>query len=144
MSRLRWLLPLLILIVWLGSAAPLSTLGAKLTGLQENDIAAFLPDSAESTRVQELQAECQPVESIPALLLWENSDGIDRATLGEIGERIEEATRVAEEADALAGQASPPIPSEDGEAVQAFLPLAPDLSDDLRSEERRVGKGASA
>jgi putative drug exporter of the RND superfamily len=131
MARLRWLLPLLILLVWLGSAGPLSALGAKLTGLQENDIAAFLPDSAESTRVQELQADFQPVESIPAVLLWENPDGIDRATLTEIGERIEEATRVAEEADALAGQASPLIPSEDGEAVQAFLPLEPDLSDDL-------------
>jgi RND superfamily putative drug exporter len=131
MRRARWLLPLLILLVWLGGAAPLSALGAKLTGLQENDIAAFLPDSAESTRVQELQADFQPVESIPALLLWENPDGIDRATLTEIGERIEEATRVAEEADALAGRASPPIPSEDGEAVQAFLPLSPDLGDDL-------------
>jgi RND superfamily putative drug exporter len=131
MRRARWLLPLLILLVWLGGAAPLSALGAKLTGLQENDIAAFLPDSAESTRVQELQADFQPVESIPALLLWENPDGIDRATLTEIGERIEEATRVAEEADALAGRASPPIPSEDGEAVQAFLPLSPDLGDEL-------------
>ena len=131
MSRLRWLLPALILLVWLGSAAPLSALGAKLTGLQENDIAAFLPDSAESTRVQELQAGFQPTESIPALLLWESDGGIDEATLAEIGERIEAATQVAEDADALAGAASPPIPSEDGEAVQAFLPLVPDLGDDL-------------
>src|SRR5688572_30911402 len=131
MSRLRWLLPALILLVWLGSAAPLSALGAKLTGLQENDIAAFLPDSAESTRVQELQAGFQTTESIPALLLWENSDGIDQATLAEIGERLQDATRVAEDADALAGEVSPPIPSEDGEAVQAFLPLAPDLGGDL-------------
>ncbi|TFV74962.1 MMPL family transporter [Blastococcus sp. CT_GayMR19] len=128
---LRWLLPLLILLVWLGSAAPLSALGAKLTGLQENDIAAFLPDSAESTRVQELQTSFQPTESIPALLLWESDGAVDQATLGAIGERIAEATAVAEEAGALAGEPSPPIPSEDGEAVQAFLPLAPDLSDDL-------------
>ena len=128
---LRWLLPLLVLVVWLGSAAPLSALGAKLTGLQENDIAAFLPDSAESTRVQELQAEFQPTESIPALLLWENTDGIDQATRAEIGERIAAATAVAEEADALAGEPSPPIPSEDGQAVEAFLPLVPDLSEDL-------------
>jgi RND superfamily putative drug exporter len=130
-SRLRWLLPALLLILWLGSAAPLSALGAKLTGLQENDIAAFLPDSAESTRVQELQPQFQPTESIAALLLWEDADGIDQAALGNIAERLEEATRVAQDADALVGEASPPIPSEDGEAVQAFLPLRPDLSDDL-------------
>src|SRR5687767_10993253 len=128
---LRWLLPLLVLLVWLVSAAPLSALGAKLTGLQENDIAAFLPDSAESTRVAELQVGFQPTESIPALLLWESDGAIDEGTLGAIAERVETATKVAEDADALAGPASPPIPSEDGEAVQAFLPLVPDLSDDL-------------
>ncbi|WP_448614719.1 MMPL family transporter [Modestobacter sp. URMC 112] len=128
---LRWLLPLLVLLVWVGSAAPLSALGGKLTGLQENDVAAFLPDSAESTRVQEVQAEFQPTKSIPALLLWESADGIDPATLGEIGERVGAAARVAEDADALAGEPSPPIPSEDGEAVQAFLPLDPDLGDAL-------------
>src|SRR3954469_74535 len=132
MSRLRWLLPALVLLIWLGGAAPLSALGAKLSGLQENDVAAFLPDSAESTRVQELQSRFQPTESIPALLLWENTDGIARATLATIGERIQAATDVATDADALAGDVSPPIPSQDGEAVQAFLPLRPDLSDDLR------------
>jgi putative drug exporter of the RND superfamily len=131
MRHLRWVLPLLILLVWLGSAAPLSALGAGLTDLQENDVASFLPDSAESTRVQELQSDFQPVESIPAVLLWENADGIDAATLDDIGARLQAATDVAEDADALAGPPTPPIPSADGEAVQAFLPLSPDLSNDL-------------
>jgi RND superfamily putative drug exporter len=131
MSRLRRLLPALLLIVWLGSAAPLSALGGKLTGLQENDIAAFLPDSAESTRVQELQAQFQPTESIAALLLWEDTGGIDRAALGDIEQRVQAATRVARDADALVGEVSPLIPSGDGEAVQAFLALRPDLSDEL-------------
>src|SRR5215213_5948464 len=131
MRRARWLLPLLILLVWLGGAAPLNALGAKLSGLQENDIAAFLPDSAESTRVQELQASFQPTESIPALLLWEDTGGIDDATSAAIGEKIQAATQVATDAGALAGDASPPIPSADGQAVQAFLPLSPDLGDDL-------------
>ena len=128
---LRWLLPLAVLLLWLVAAGPLNVLGAKLTGLQENDVAAFLPDSAESTRVQELQSGFQPTEAIPAVLLWETADGIDQATLAEIGERVADATQVAEEAGALAGRASPPIPSEDGEAVQALLPLSPDLGDEL-------------
>ena len=131
MSRLRWLLPALILLVWLGSAAPLSALGGKLTALQENDVAAFLPDGAESTRVQELQGDFQPVEAIPAVLLWEDPEGLDPGTLADIADRLRAAAAVAEDADALAGQVSPPIPSEDGEAVQAFVPLRPDLSDDL-------------
>src|SRR5215203_2023197 len=120
---LRWLFPLLMVLVWLGSAGPLSLLGAGLTDLQENDIAAFLPDEAESTRVQELQAEFQPVESIPAVLLWEDPDGIDQATFAAIGERVQAAVEVAEEADALAADPTPPIRSVDGAAVQVFLPL---------------------
>jgi RND superfamily putative drug exporter len=131
MSRLRWLLPALVLLLWIGSAGPLSSLGAGLTDLQENDTASFLPDSAESTRVQELQTEFQPVESIPAVLLWEDDGRIDEATLAAIGERLQAAADVAEAADALASPPTPPIPSEDGEAVQAFLPLSPDLSNDL-------------
>ena len=131
MSRLRWLLPALVLLLWLGSAAPLSALSGKLTGLQENDVAAFLPDGAESTRVQELQDDFQPVRSIPAVLLWEDPEGIDQRTRGDIAERLRAAAAVAGDADALAGEVSPPIPSEDGQAVQAFLPLRPDLSDAL-------------
>ncbi|WP_448625965.1 MMPL family transporter [Geodermatophilus sp. URMC 64] len=129
MQRLRWLLPALILLVWLGAAGPLASLQAGLSDLQENDTAAFLPDSAESTQVLELQRGFQPVQSIPALLLWESDRPIDEQTLGEITDRVQEATRIAEDAGSLAGDVSPPIPSEDGEAVQVFLPLTPDLGD---------------
>ncbi|TQN38127.1 RND superfamily putative drug exporter [Blastococcus colisei] len=127
---LRWL-PFVVLLVWLVGAGPLSILGGKLTGLQENDVAAFLPDSAESTRVQELQDGFQSEESIPAVLLWESADGVDEATLVEIGDRVAAAQRIAEDAGALAGEVSPPIPSEGAEAVQAFLPLSPDLGEEL-------------
>ncbi|GAB3320066.1 MMPL family transporter [Geodermatophilus aquaeductus] len=129
--RARWLLPLLVLLLWVGAAGPLGALSGKLTGLQENDNAAFLPDSAESTRVAELQRDFSPTEAIPAILLWEADEPLDEATLGEIGQRLEEATAVAEDAGFLAGQASPPIPSEDGLAVEAVLPLAPEIGDEL-------------
>jgi hypothetical protein len=39
--RLRWLLPALVAVAWLAAAGPLNALGARLTGLQENDNAAF-------------------------------------------------------------------------------------------------------
>jgi RND superfamily putative drug exporter len=131
MARLRWLLPALVLLLWLGAAAPLSSLGGRLTALQENDTAAFLPDSAESTRVQELQQGFSPTESIPAILLWEADGRIDDETLATIAERVEAAARTADEAGALAGRPSPPLPSEDGAAVEAVLPLTPDLGDEI-------------
>src|SRR3954465_14559174 len=114
-SVARWLLPLLVLLVWLGSAGPLSLLGAKLTGLQENDVTAFLPDSAESTRVQNLQARFQPVQPIPAALRWGSGPRIGGRTVGAVTERVRARTRTAGDADRLPGQVSPPIPSADGE-----------------------------
>ncbi len=133
--RARWLLPLVVVLLWVGAAGPLGTLSGKLTGLQENDTAAFLPDSAESTRVAELQRGFSPTEAIPAILLWEGDDPgggpLDEAALGEIAQRVEEAAAVAGEAGFLAGQPSPPIPSEDGAAVQALLPLTPEIGDEI-------------
>jgi putative drug exporter of the RND superfamily len=51
--------------------------GSRLTGLQENDNADFLPDSAESTRVAELQRRIQGEQSLPLLVVWERPEGID-------------------------------------------------------------------
>src|SRR5215218_4974924 len=110
--RARWLLPLLVLLLWIGGAGPLSALGGQLTGLQENDTAAFLPDSAESTRVRELQQGFSPTETIPTILLWESDERIDEAMLTVIAERVEAAARTAADTGALAAPPSPPIPSE--------------------------------
>src|SRR5919112_4613625 len=120
--RVRWLLPLLVVLVWIGAAGPLGVLSGKLTGLQENDTAAFLPDSAESTRVADLQQDFSPVQAIPAILLWESEGPLDAATLQAVGERAAEATRVAEDAGALAAPPSPPIPSADGAAGAGVVP----------------------
>ena len=93
MARLRWLLPALVLLLWFGAAGPLASLSGRLTGLQENDTAAFLPDSAESTQVQALQQGFSPTESIPAILLWEADGRIDEATYAAIAERVGAAAR---------------------------------------------------
>jgi RND superfamily putative drug exporter len=63
--RLRWLLPALVAVAWLAAAGPLNVVGSRLTGLQENDNAAFLPDSAESTRVAELERKFQTEQALP-------------------------------------------------------------------------------
>ncbi|MDP5184711.1 MMPL family transporter [Blastococcus sp. BMG 814] len=131
-SALRWILPAVVALLWLGLAGPLGSFSGKLAEVSENDSAAFLPDSAESTRVTELQQQFRTERTLPVVLLWESEDGaLDRAALAEAQQRVDQAAAVAEEAGALAGQPSPPIPSEDGEAVQAVLPFDPDLGETL-------------
>lgn len=129
---LRWLLPALVVLLWLGLGGPLGSFNGKLSAVQENDNAAFLPDSAESTRVTELLRRFDTERSLPVVLLWESDGGpVDAAAQAEIAQRLDRAVRIAEDADATTGEASPPIPSEDGEAVEAVLPLRPDLGDAL-------------
>src|SRR3954469_18820073 len=115
---IRWLLPALAVLVWLGLGGPLGSFNGKLGEVQQNDNAAFLPDSAESTRVSELLRGFDTERTLPVILLWESDDGpIAREPLAEIGQRLDEGGGIAEDAGPPAGEPSPPIPSADGAAV---------------------------
>jgi RND superfamily putative drug exporter len=129
---LRWLIPALVAIAWLVIAGPLGSFSGKLGEVSENDSAAFLPDSAESTQVTELSREFQSERTLPVILFWESDDGaLDPAAQAQAQQRLDEAVGIAEDAGALKGEPSPVIPSEDGAAVQAVLPFDPDLGDTL-------------
>jgi RND superfamily putative drug exporter len=129
--RLRWLLPALVALVWLAAAGPLNLLGGKLSGLQENDNAAFLPDSAESTRVGELQRGFSTQDTLPALIVWEAPGGITPEVSSAVTAKVAEISRAASASGGLVGQVSPPIPSADGKALEMVVPLRPDLGDEL-------------
>jgi len=130
-SVVRWLLPAIIALLWLGLAGPLGSYSGKLVEVQENDSTAFLPDSAESTRVTELLQEFDTERTLPVILLWESDQPLPPAAGQEAQGLVDDAVAVAEEAGALQGEASPVIPSEDGRALQAVLPFDPDLGDAL-------------
>src|SRR4051794_41834518 len=114
-SSARWLLPAIIALLWFGLAGPLGSLGGGLSDVQQNDSAAFLPDSAESTRVTELQRGFQTSRALPVILLWEGDRKLGPQQLAQVGNRLGRATTIA--GDALVGEASPPIPSKDGAAA---------------------------
>ncbi|MEU3933642.1 MMPL family transporter [Streptomyces sp. NPDC029044] len=126
--RTRRLVPLVLLLVWLGVGATLGPYAGKLGEVATNDQAAFLPRSAESTRVLDARAAFDRAETVPAVVVW-TADG-ERFTK----ERQAEAGRAVA---ALAGQPgvvgrpSPALLSDDREAIQAVVPLKPDLGDEL-------------
>ncbi|WP_327281201.1 MMPL family transporter [Streptomyces sp. NBC_01205] len=123
-----WAVPLLLLFVWLGVGATLGPYAGRLGEVATNDQAAFLPRSAESTRVVDARKPFETSASVPAVLVW-TADG-ERVT----GAQQEAATRSV---GALAGRPgiaatpSPALLSDDGQAVQAVVPLAPDLGKEL-------------
>jgi RND superfamily putative drug exporter len=129
--RLRWLLPALVAVAWVAAAGPLNAVGSRLTSLQENDNAAFLPDSAESTRVTELQGKFQSEQSLPLIIVWEQPQGITAETRRAVNDRLTEIRALLEDSDRLAGRISPPLPSQDNQALQVIAPLRTDLGEDI-------------
>jgi putative drug exporter of the RND superfamily len=121
----RALLPGVILLVSLFVVFPVAgTLSGKLSSVIENDQAAFLPDSAESTKSLELETRFAGNQDIPALIVWETRDGVSDADLAAVADAVQRINDV----DGVSGPASPPIPSEDGRAVQVVVPLPGDNS----------------
>lgn len=123
----RILVPLVLLIAWLGVGGTLGPYAGKLGEVATNDQAAFLPQSAESTRVSEEQKAFSADEALPALVVWTAKDG------GRLpADASEAATRtLASLADAgfTAGRPSPALASEDGEALEGVVPLRTDLDE---------------
>ena len=116
MARVR-LVSGLVVLFWLlvvgGIAGPYT---GRLAEVQENGNKAFLPASAESTRVAEIEAAFRDSTVIPALVVYERRDGISDADLAAIGRDVDRLRSVV----GVAGELSPPIVSEDRRAVQVF------------------------
>ena len=85
----RALLPAAVLVVSLFVVLPVAgTLGGKLSSVIENDQAAFLPDSAESTKSLELETRFAGSQDIPALIVWERKSGITDDDLAAVTEAV--------------------------------------------------------
>ncbi|MBB6420560.1 MMPL family transporter [Streptomyces sp. AK010] len=139
--RARRLVPLVLLLVWLGVGGTLGPYAGKLGEVATNDQAAFLPRSAESTRVLEARAAFDQAETVPAIVVW-TADG---ARFTE--DRQAEATRaVAALAGkpGVVGRPSPALLSDDREALQAVVQLEPDLGDELPTVLDAVREAAGA
>jgi len=136
-AALRALVLVLVLGGWLAIGAFGGIAQGNLSQVQENDDAAFLPETAESTRAAELAAEFTDNETLPALLIAIPEGGGELSqehfaaaeeAAGAIPEReLPAGTPVA---DVLDGQVVV-IPSEDGEALMIPVPIAEGQADEF-------------
>lgn len=134
---LRILLPALLILAWLTGAAVGGPYFGKVNEVSTNDQTTFLPESAEATQVQELRDEFTDNDGIPAIALFESDAELTEQQLTDIEQVLEDVVDM----DGIEDEVSPPIPSDDGLAVQAFIPIDADaetsdvvsvLSDELR------------
>ncbi|MGH3332916.1 MAG: hypothetical protein ACRDPJ_16585, partial [Nocardioidaceae bacterium] len=121
-------MPAVVVLVWLAVGGPLGSFAGQLTKVQENDNAAFLPKSAESTVVQNEFTKFAGDESFPTTVVFQRDGGLTEADLGVIAGYADEIRQVENiDAEGVRG----PIPSDDGEAAQVLAPIATSDGDEL-------------
>jgi len=118
----RWLrigIPVLLVLIWLIGGSIGGPYFGKVDEVATNDQSSFLPSSAESTQVQERLAEFTGSQSIPAVVVVTGDGALTSDQLSEIDELTTTVSRVEG-----VGQISPALPSDDGMAVQLFVPIS--------------------
>lgn len=137
----RWLVPVLLLVAWLGVGGVLGPYAGKLGEVATNDQAAFLPRSAESTKVAKAQEAFREEETLPAIVVWTGS-GSGPVTAAQ-EERAAASLAPLKGRPEFVGAPSPVLRSEDGKALQAVVPLRPDLADELPVALEQIRDAAS-
>ncbi|MFE6158457.1 MMPL family transporter [Streptomyces sp. NPDC056486] len=142
----RWLVPVVLLVAWLGIGGTLGPYAGKLGEVATNDQAAFLPQNAESTQVIDAQRKFRQEETLPAIVVWTadgdaggtRSGGIDQAQKDSATRALASLSSVP----GVTGQASPALLSKDGQALQGVVQLRPDLGEELEGTLEHVRKAA--
>ncbi|MGW3895311.1 MMPL family transporter [Micromonospora profundi] len=120
------LIAVAVVLAWLVVGGVAGPYAGRLSEVSTNDNAAFLPTDAEATRAQDLAAGFVDRETVPALVVYERTSGITDADRQRVGA---DAARFAQ-VPGVVGPLPPPIPSEDGQALQVVVPV-----DDAEGEE---------
>ena len=116
---LRILLPAIFIVVWLAGAAVGGPYFGRVNEVSTNDQTLYLPESADASVVQQKLGEFTDSDAIPAVVVFVGDEELSEQQLGAIAGQLDEVTDLEVAADDI----SPPIPSEDGLAAQAFVPL---------------------
>src|SRR5262245_23269157 len=123
-------------VVVLVVAAPLSS---KLTNAEKNDAKAWLPASAESTKVLDVQSRFQSLNIFPDVVVYQRDSG---RTAADKAKAAADVRRFAAVHGVVPGQVAGPISSADGKALQIIVQVdlgkngwncAASTADDMRA-----------
>nr|MBA2773769.1 MMPL family transporter [Nocardioidaceae bacterium] len=126
-----------VLVFWILTTVFALQFASKLVEVQKDEAISWLPGEAESTKALQKQEQFQSSDTIPAVVVYERTDGLTKA---DFAKATADAEKYAEFSD-LDGQVRGPFPSPDNLALQTLVPLnlgqdgwdkAPDLADDIR------------
>lgn len=118
---MRIFLPALLILVWLVGAGVGGPYFGKVSEVSSNSQTTYLPESADATQVQEQLGDFTDSESIPAIVVMVSDEPLTQQDITQLNEVVAGLS----ELDIVSDEVSPAIPSEDGRAVQVFVPLNP-------------------
>ena len=143
--RRPFVIALLVIFAWFGIGGGLGPLFGKLSTVQENDNANFLPSNAEATMAAKDIEKFSTAESraLPTLILYlgqidQSKLGALNADLATIGAKNIEGTTVPISKYLLPDQPIFAYPSQDGKAMLASIPVSADAAAQLLPNDKPV------
>ena len=126
----RWIAPTAVILAFLLAAGWLGGLGGKLSDIQTNDAAAYLPSSAEATRALTESRRITGLEATSAVMVYTKPSGVTDADRRQI---ILAMLRIQAGANQiLASPPIGPIVAEDGQAAEVIVRFLGSDPDQLR------------
>ena len=128
--RRPWLAPVLVIIGFVLVGSYLGGVGGRLSDVQHNDAAAYLPGSSAAAAVLAESKRFTGLESTPAVLVYTREDGVSEDDRRRI---VLTMINVSGQANMiLAGPPRGPIPSDDGRAAEVIVPFIGSDPDRIR------------
>jgi RND superfamily putative drug exporter len=124
---LRVFLPIILVFIWLGISGVGGPYFGRVEEVSEVDLTAFLPKSAEATKVADKLGNFISEDTLAAIVVFEANG--DKVLSEAQRAQIEKASGRLDEVPGVEGEVSPPIPSEDGKA--AFVAVEASTSESL-------------
>lgn len=119
---LRICLPLVLVGIWLVASGVGGPYFGKISEISSNDLATFLPKSAEATKANEQIEKFRDNKSIPAIIAFEKSDALSSDDTKKLAD-LKDTLQTIQQVD---GTISPAIQSEDKKAALLVVPLKRD------------------
>lgn len=136
-KRRRWariLVPALLILLWVGAGSVGGPYFGKIGEVSSNDQTAYLPSSADATLVQERLSDFRDSEAIPAVVVIAGDEKLTPDQLTKLSDAV---AALPETVPNVSTDISPLIPSKDGKAAQAFVPI--EGKDTIREATTGIG-----
>ena len=129
----RWVLPLVVVLVWLFVGGPLGSFAGRLSEVQKNDNASFLPKATESTEVLDRLQRFTGPQPLPTTVVFERSGGLRTSDRTRIRAYVRQLAEVRHVDPATVG---PATYSTDGEAAQVVVPIRSSDGEQIQAPSR--------